>query len=74
MIDTLVKECKTVRPNSFILAKVEIDRLCITARARSDSGWEDLGKKVDIPLDLLDPVELAAAAEGEDETEMSSLS
>jgi hypothetical protein len=53
---------------------VEIDRLCITARARSDSGWEDLGKKVDIPLDLLDPVELAAAAEGEDETEMSSLS
>jgi hypothetical protein len=74
MIDTLVKECKTVRPNSFILAKVEIDRLCITARARNDSGWEDLGKKVDIPLDLLDPVELAAAAEGEDETEMSSIS
>jgi hypothetical protein len=74
IIDNLIKDCKNSTPDCFILAKVDIEKLCITARARTESGWKDLEKKVDIPLDLLDPVELAAATEGEDESEMTTLS
>ncbi len=74
IIDNLIKDCKNSTPDCFILAKVDIEKLCITARARTESGWKDLDKQVDIPLDLLDPVELAAATEGEDESEMTSLS
>ncbi len=74
IVDNLIKNCKTDRPGCFILAKVDIENLTISAKARSDKGWEDLNRKVDIPLDLLDPVELAAATEGEDETEMIPVS
>ncbi len=44
------------------------------ARARNDSGWEDLPAKVDIPLDLLDNEELSAVSAGTDEAEMVSIS
>ena len=74
LIDSLVKECKALRPNCFILAKVDSEKLCITARARSDAGWEDLDNKVDIPVDLLDPVELAAAIEGDEVVDMITIS
>ncbi len=73
-MDKFVKECKVIRPDCFILAKVDIEKLCITAKTRTDSGWIDVDHKVTIPVDLLDPVELDAASEGEDEAEMASLS
>ncbi len=63
-----------MKPGCFILAKVDIEKLCVTAWARTDDGWAILDNKVSIPLDLLDPVELAAASEGEDEIEMSCIS
>jgi hypothetical protein len=56
-----VKECKSSNPGSFILAKVDIDKLIVSARDRTDSGWEDLEKSTSIPLDILDPAEIAAA-------------
>ncbi len=74
LIDSFVKDCKKVKSGCFILTKVNIEKLCITARARTDEGWENLDKTVNIPLDLLDPTELAAAAEGEDESEMVCVS
>jgi hypothetical protein len=74
LIDSFVKECKVIKPGCFILTKVDIEKLCVTARARTDDGWVVIDNKVSIPLDLLDPVELAAAAEGEDESEMSCIS
>ncbi len=73
-MDKFVKECKIIKPDCFILAKVDIEKLCITAKTRTDSGWVDIDHKVAIPVDLLDPVELDAASEGEDEAEMASLS
>jgi hypothetical protein len=74
LIDGFVKECKQVKSGCFILAKIDIEKLCITARARTDEGWVNLDKTVSIPTDLLDPTELAAATEGEDECEMVSIS
>jgi hypothetical protein len=73
-MDKFVKECKIIKPNCFILAKVDIEKLCITAKTRTDSGCIDIDHKVTIPVDLLDPVELDAASEGEDEAEMVCLS
>jgi hypothetical protein len=74
IIDSFIKDCKVTKSGCFILARVDVENLCITARARTDSGWVNLDNKVNIPLDLLDPVELAAASEGEDESEMLSIS
>jgi hypothetical protein len=74
LMNSLIKDCKTSRPKSFILAKVDTDNLCITARARNDSGWEDLPAKIDIPLDLLDDEELSAVSTVTDEAEMVSIS
>jgi hypothetical protein len=74
LIDGFVKECKQVKSGCFILARVDIEKLCITARARTDEGWVNLDKSISIPIDLLDPTELAAASEGEDESEMVCIS
>jgi hypothetical protein len=72
-MDGLVKECKSFNPGCFILAKVDKEKLTVTARARSDYGWEDLDRSVPIPLDILDPAELAAVIE-EEVVEMVTLS
>jgi hypothetical protein len=74
IIDSFIKDCKVTKSGCFILARVDVENLCIMARARTDSGWEDLKNKVNISLDLLDPVELAAPSEGEDESEMTCIS
>jgi hypothetical protein len=42
IMDTVIKECKVSRPKSFIRARVDTDKLCATAWARTDSGLEDL--------------------------------
>jgi hypothetical protein len=36
-------------------------KLLVTARARTDKGWRDLENSAKIPLDILDPTEIAAA-------------
>jgi hypothetical protein len=61
IIDDLIKECKPANPGSFILAKVDLDKLVVSARARTDNGWRDLENSAKIPLDILDPTEIAAA-------------
>jgi hypothetical protein len=74
LMDNLVKECKVARPKCFILAKVDADKLCVTTRARTDAGWDDLPNTANIPLDILDADELAAASGGAEEVEMQALS
>jgi hypothetical protein len=47
--------------------------MLVTAKARSDKGWTELNRSVPIPVDLLDPTELAAANDEEmcEETHLS---
>jgi hypothetical protein len=71
MIDDFVKSCKPEHPGCFILAKVDAEKLLITARARSDKGWKDVDRFVNIPHDILDPDELAAAGDEEMSDEVS---
>jgi hypothetical protein len=73
LIDEMVTDCKTTNPGSFILAKVDVDKLVITAKARGDNGWVDLKKVVPIPTDLLDSADLDPSADDE-MTEMVSVS
>jgi hypothetical protein len=61
IMDDLVKRCKPDNNGCFILPKVDMDKLVVTARARSDKGWRDLEQSAKIPLDILDPAESAAA-------------
>jgi hypothetical protein len=71
MLDDFVKSCKPEHPGCFILAKVDAEKLLITARARSDKGWKDVNRSVPIPLDILDPAELAAVGDEEMSEEIS---
>ncbi len=64
-MDKLVKECKPENHGSFILPRVDVEKLTITARARNDEGWTNLDKSIPIPIDLLDSAELEAASSDE---------
>jgi hypothetical protein len=44
LMDKLVKECKPENHGSFILPRVDVEKLTITARARNDEGWTNLDK------------------------------
>jgi Holliday junction resolvase RusA-like endonuclease len=61
IMDDLVKVCKPANSGCFILTRVDMDKLTVTARARTDKGWKDLDNTAKIPLDILDPAEMAAA-------------
>jgi hypothetical protein len=61
IMDDLVKVCKPANSGCLILTKVNMDKLIVTARARTDNGWRDLENTAKIPLDILDPAEMAAA-------------
>jgi hypothetical protein len=65
MLDDFVKSCKPDHPGCFILAKVDAEKLLITAKARNDKGWTDVDRSVNIPYDILDPAEMAAAGDDE---------
>ncbi len=65
IMDGVVKDCKASKTGKFILAKVDSERLVVTAKARSDKGWEDLDVSVPIPTDILDPAEMAAVSDEE---------
>jgi hypothetical protein len=55
IMDDLVKVCKPANSGCFILTKVDMDKLIVTARARSDNGWRNLENTAKIPLDILTP-------------------
>jgi hypothetical protein len=73
IIDDFVKVCKSDRLGCFILAKVEVEKLIVTARARTDKGWDDLDRTVSIPSDILDQAELESASQKE-VVEMTNIS
>jgi hypothetical protein len=62
IIGNLVKEGKKVKPDTYIKAKVNTEKMKVSALAsiKSDSGrwtWEDLNISHDIPLDILEQPE-----------------
>jgi hypothetical protein len=71
IIDEFVNSCKADSPGNFILAKVDVDKMLVTAKARSDKGWTELDRTVAIPVDLLDPMEVAATTDEEMGEEIS---
>jgi hypothetical protein len=74
IMDEFVNACKSDSPGNFILTKVDLDKMLVTAKARNDKGWTELDRTVPIPLDLLDSKELAAAAADEEMGEDATLS
>jgi hypothetical protein len=71
MLDDFVKSCKPDHPGCFILAKVDAEKLLITAKARNDKGWTDVDRSVNIPYDILDPAEMAATGDDEMSEDLS---
>jgi hypothetical protein len=56
LMDKIVKEGKVAYPNCFIKTRVNIEKLLVTASAKTCNGWKDLDVSVQIPLDILDRV------------------
>ena len=54
MINAMIQEGKRLRKDCFIKVKIDIDNLKLSASARTDDGWDNLGLDQDIPLDILD--------------------
>ena len=54
MISEAIQNGKKMKQGCFIKVKVDIDNLKISAAARTDTGWENLGLDSPIPLDILD--------------------
>ena len=54
MINEAIQNGKKMRQGCFIKVKVDMDNLKISAAARTDTGWENLGLDSPIPLDILD--------------------
>jgi hypothetical protein len=73
VMDELVKSCKPDNPGCFILPKVDSEKMIITTKARCDKGWINLERSVNIPLDLLDSVEMDASPL-DDASEMTPIS
>jgi hypothetical protein len=73
LIKTTVSEGQAIHPDCFIKVKVDTENLQVTASARSKDGWTDLDIAKNIPIDLLENQELAAAT-ADEEVEMSCIS
>jgi hypothetical protein len=54
LLNNLVKEGKTLKPDCFIRTKVNVENLTVEAHAKTGDGWLDLGLSRSIPLDILD--------------------
>jgi len=54
MLNDLIQEGKKAMPQRFIMTKVDIENLRISAHARGENGWVDLQLTKNIPMDLLD--------------------
>jgi len=51
---SLVIEGKTKAPGKFVMTKVDVENLTISAHVRGETGWVDLGLKKDISSLLVD--------------------
>jgi hypothetical protein len=56
VLDKVIQDGKKEYPNSFISTRVNIDKLLITASAKTSEGWKDLKTSQPIPLDILEKV------------------
>ena len=76
LLDSLVKEGKTITSGHFIRTRVNADKLTIDVHAKDGDTWRDLGLSCTIPLDILDYASIAAlgATDNTDEEEMPQIS
>ena len=72
MINEAIQNGKKMRQGCFIKVKVDIDNLKISAAARIDAGWENLGLDTPIPLDILDRYSPPNISEQMSDTEETS--
>jgi hypothetical protein len=68
VLDKLITEGKKKYPNSFIRTKVNVDDLTIDVHAKTDEGWQDLGLKCDIPLNICDSITTESIQSSQKET------
>jgi hypothetical protein len=57
MITNLIAEAKKVKQGHFILAKVNVEKLTVSALASENNSWTDLNLTKEIPLNILDRFE-----------------
>ena len=69
LLDSLVKEGKTIAPDLYIRTRVNVEKLTIDVHAKDKDIWRDLGLSRQIPLDILDYASIAALGEIEPSTE-----
>jgi hypothetical protein len=53
LLNDLVKKGKSLKPDCFILTRVNVENLTVEVHAKTASGWLDLNLKQGIPLDIL---------------------
>jgi hypothetical protein len=61
LITSLISEAKQVKQGHFILAKVNMDTLTVSAQASENNKWVDLNIVKPIPLNVLDRYETMEA-------------
>jgi hypothetical protein len=61
LISSLIEEAKRVKQGHFILAKVNVEKLTVSALASENNSWTDLNITRDIPLNILDRFETMEA-------------
>jgi hypothetical protein len=74
LINDLISEAKGKKKDCFILAKVNVENLTVSAHASENNKWIDLELTKDIPLDILDRYEaMEAENDMEEESSQSAL-
>ncbi len=61
LISGLINEAKREKPGRFILAKVNAEKLTVSALASENNSWVDLNITKEIPLNILDRFETMEA-------------
>ncbi len=68
LIDEVLKEGQSAKPGCYIRVRSLQENLTVVAHAREDNGWVDLKIEKPIPVDILEPSDMAGLS-SEDEME-----
>jgi hypothetical protein len=71
LIDEALKAGQYAKPGCFIRVRVSHETLTVVAHAREGNSWIDLGISKVIPIDILDPADLANLAAEDDMEDLS---
>ncbi len=71
LIDEALKEGQSAKPGCYIRVRIMQENLTVVAHAREDNSWVDLKIEKSIPIDILEPSDMAGLSP---EDEMEDLS